>query len=159
MNKYYIKMNINGIFYEDFVEPQMTLLDFIREKVGLTGTKHGCGNGECGACTVIMDGKPVRSCIILAVEADEANIITVEGLAEREKLHPIQQEFINHNAVQCGFCTPGILMATKALFERKPNPSEDEILEALGGHLCRCTGYYSIKEAAINILKNNLQVK
>ncbi|MGB9977036.1 (2Fe-2S)-binding protein [Thermovenabulum sp.] len=159
MNKYYIKMNINGIFYEDFVEPQMTLLDFIREKVGLTGTKHGCGNGECGACTVIMDGKPVRSCIILAVEADEANIITVEGLAEKEKLHPIQQEFINHNAVQCGFCTPGILMATKALFERKPNPSEDEILEALGGHLCRCTGYYSIKEAAINILKNNLQVK
>lgn len=159
MNKYYIKMIINGIFYEDFVEPQMTLLDFIREKVGLTGTKHGCGNGECGACTVIMDGKPVRSCIILAVEADEANIITVEGLAEKEKLHPIQQEFINHNAVQCGFCTPGILMATKALFERKPNPSEDEILEALGGHLCRCTGYYSIKEAAINILKNKLQVK
>lgn len=149
-------MNINGIFYEDYIEPQMTLLDFIREKVGLTGTKHGCGNGECGACTVIMDGKPVRSCIILAVEADEANILTIEGLAQKDKLHPIQQEFINHNAVQCGFCTPGILMATKALFERNPNPSENEILEALGGHLCRCTGYYSIKEAAINILKNKL---
>ncbi|KYO66795.1 Nicotinate dehydrogenase small FeS subunit [Thermovenabulum gondwanense] len=103
-----------------------------------------------------MDGKPVRSCIILAVEADEANILTIEGLAQKDKLHPIQQEFINHNAVQCGFCTPGILMATKALFERNPNPSENEILEALGGHLCRCTGYYSIKEAAINILKNKL---
>lgn len=153
MNKYYIKLEINGISYEDFVEPEMTLLEFIREKIGLTGTKHGCGNGECGACTVIMDGKPVRSCIILAVEANGANITTIEGLAENGKLHPIQQEFINHNAVQCGFCTPGLLIATKALLDRKPNPSNDEIMEALGGHLCRCTGYYSIKEAVNEIFK------
>lgn len=153
MNKYWVKIKINGTFYEDYVEPELTLLDFIRERIGLTGTKHGCGNGECGACTVIMDGKPVRSCIILAVEADGTDIITVESLAEKDKLHLIQQEFIEKHAVQCGFCTPGILVALKALLDRKPNPSKEEIMEALGGHLCRCTGYYSIKNAAEGIFK------
>mgnify|MGYP002409045484 FL=1 len=140
-------MQVNGLRIETEVDPAQTLLQFIREDLGLTGTKSGCENGECGACTVLMDGKPVRSCIILAVEADEAEIITVEGLAGEEKLHPVQQAFIDHSAVQCGFCIPGVLMASKALLDRHPDPTEEDILEALGGHLCRCGGYKAMSEA------------
>ena len=140
-------MQVNGLRIETEVDPAQTLLQFIREDLGLTGTKSGCENGECGACTVLMDGKPVRSCIILAVEADEAEIITVEGLAGEEKLHPVQQAFIDHSAVQCGFCIPGVLVASKALLDRHPNPSEEDVLEALGGHLCRCGGYKAMSEA------------
>ncbi|MGI5999093.1 MAG: (2Fe-2S)-binding protein, partial [Lutispora sp.] len=121
-----------------------------------TGTKSGCENGECGACTVIMNGNPVRSCIILAVEADGAEIITVEGLGEKDKLHPLQQSFIETGAAQCGFCTPGMLMAGKALLDKKKNPSNEDITEALGGHLCRCTGYKSISKAVeVALSKNN----
>lgn len=154
--KHSIKVNINGQLYLEEVETSMTLLQFIRDKVGLTGTKSGCENGECGACTVIMNGNPVRSCIILAVEADVAEIITVEGLGEKDKLHPLQQSFIETGAAQCGFCTPGMLMAGKALLDKKKNPSNEDITEALGGHLCRCTGYKSISKAVeVALSKNN----
>lgn len=153
--KHSIRVNINGQVYMEEVETGMTLLQFIRDKVGLTGTKAGCENGECGACTVIMDGKPVRSCIILAVEADGAEIITVEGLGEKDKLHPLQQSFIETGAAQCGFCTPGMLMAGKALLDKKKNPSNEDIMEALGGHLCRCTGYKSISKAVEIAIENN----
>ncbi|WP_372998861.1 (2Fe-2S)-binding protein [Lutispora sp.] len=154
--KHSIKVNINGQLYLEEVETSMTLLQFIRDKVGLTGTKSGCENGECGACTVIMNGNPVRSCIILAVEADGAEIITVEGLGEKDKLHPLQQSFIETGAAQCGFCTPGMLMAGKALLDKKKNPSNEDITEALGGHLCRCTGYKSISKAVeVALSKNN----
>ncbi len=147
MRKVRVCMQVNGLRIETEVDPAQTLLQFIREDLGLTGTKSGCENGECGACTVLMDGKPVRSCIILAVEADEAEIITVEGLAGEEKLHPVQQAFIDHSAVQCGFCIPGVLVASKALLDRHPDPTEEDILEALGGHLCRCGGYKAMSEA------------
>ncbi len=142
-----VKVVINGITFCEEISPNTTLLEFIKEKAGLTGTKTGCENGECGACTVIMNGKPVRSCIILAAEAHGAIITTVEGLAEKDKLHPLQQSFIRKGAVQCGFCTPGMLMAAKALYDRNPAPSQKDIEEALSGHLCRCTGYKPIKEA------------
>jgi len=145
--KHSIKVKINGQLYLEEVETGMTLLQFIRDKVGYTGTKIGCENGECGACTVIMDGDPVRACLILAVEADGADITTVEGLSEKDKLHPLQQSFIETGAAQCGFCTPGMLMAGKALLDKKPNPSDKDIMDALGGHLCRCTGYKSISKA------------
>lgn len=142
-----INVVVNGDPFEAQVPVHQTLLEFLRDTVGLTGTKQGCGNGECGACTVIIDGQAKRSCLILAVEADGAHILTVEGLAEGGKLHPLQEAFIEKNAVQCGFCTPGMLMATKALLDRNPNPSREDIKEALGGHLCRCTGYEAIYEA------------
>lgn len=145
--KHSIKLKINDQLYLEEVDPSMTLLQFIRDKIGYTGTKTGCENGECGACTVIMDGEPVRSCIILAVEADGAEITTVEGLAHKDKLHPLQQSFIETGAAQCGFCTPGMLMAGKALLDKKPNPSDKDIMDALGGHLCRCTGYKSISKS------------
>ncbi|HHY77925.1 MAG TPA: (2Fe-2S)-binding protein [Clostridiales bacterium] len=142
-----VKIKINGQWYLGDVETGMTLLQFIRDEAGLTGTKAGCENGECGACTVLMDGRPVRSCIILAVEADGSEILTVEGLSQGDKLHPLQQAFIETGAAQCGFCTPGMLMAGKALLDKKPNPTKEDVVEALGGHLCRCTGYKSISKS------------
>jgi carbon-monoxide dehydrogenase small subunit len=148
-----IEMTVNDMTVRREIKPNTTLLEFIREKIGLTGTKAGCENGECGACTVIMDGKPVRSCIILAVEANGAVITTVEGLAQKDKLHPLQQSFIKNDAVQCGFCTPGMLMAAKALYDRTTTPNEGEIVEAMSGHLCRCTGYKSIEEAIKDALR------
>lgn len=153
--KHNIKVEINGIVYNDEISPSMTLLQFIRERIELTGTKAGCENGECGACTVIMNGKPVRSCIILAVEADGATVTTVEWLADKDKLHPLQQSFIKKGAVQCGFCTPGMLMAAKALYDRNSSPTEVDIKEAISGHLCRCTGYIPIKEAIEDAYKEN----
>ncbi len=153
LNKVEISLRINGIVYEETVDAAMTLLHFIRDVAGLTGTKSGCENGECGACTVLMDGAPVRSCIILAAEADGAEIITVEGLAEDGKLHPLQQAFIDEAAVQCGFCIPGMLVASKALLDRTPNPGEAEVLEALGGHLCRCGGYKAMSRAVLAAAK------
>jgi carbon-monoxide dehydrogenase small subunit len=140
-------MRINGMRIDAQVDPAQTLLQFIREEVGLTGTKSGCENGECGACAVLMDNKVVRSCIILAAEADGAEIVTVEGLAGNDSLHPVQQAFIDHSAVQCGFCIPGVLVASKALLERNPFPSEKDVMEALGGHLCRCGGYRAMSDA------------
>jgi carbon-monoxide dehydrogenase small subunit len=125
----------------------MTLLQMLRDKLALTGTKNGCEAGECGACTVLVDGEPVNSCMMLAVEADGRNILTVEGLAAEGELNPLQQAFVEHNAVQCGFCTPGMLMTTTALLQRNPHPTEDEIKDALVGNLCRCTGYVRIIQA------------
>ena len=147
MHRVPVAMRINGMRIEAQVDAAQTLLHFIREEAGLTGTKSGCENGECGACTVLMNGIPVRSCIILAAEADGADILTVEGLADDEGLHPLQQAFIEHSAVQCGFCIPGILMAAKAMLDKHPDPSEEDVLEALGGHLCRCGGYSAMSQA------------
>ncbi len=142
-----IKMKVNGDFVEVDVKPYETLLDVLRNKLFLTGPKEGCGNGECGACTVLLNGKPVNSCLVLAPEADGAEILTVEGLAKDGRLHPIQEAFIEENAFQCGFCTPGFIISTKALLDRKPNPEKEDIVEALAGNLCRCTGYLSILKA------------
>ena len=142
-----IQCMINGQHVERDIDADTRLLDFIRETLHLTGTKEGCGEGECGACTVLMDGKAVNSCLVLAMQADGANVITVEGLAEGHALHPIQQAYVETGAVQCGFCTPGFIMATYALLQDTPDPTEEEILAGLEGNLCRCTGYAKILEA------------
>jgi carbon-monoxide dehydrogenase small subunit len=142
-----IGLVVNGESVESAVEPNLTLLQFLREDLGLTGTKHGCGLGDCGACTVIMDGQPVNSCLVLAVQANGREILTIEGLAENGKLHPIQQAFVEKGAIQCGFCTPGMILSAKALLAEKPKPTEQEIRMAISGNLCRCTGYQKIVEA------------
>lgn len=142
-----IHFTVNGKPYDIEVKPWNTLLEVIREELQLTGTKEGCGNGECGACTVIMDGKAVNSCLVLAPEADGKDILTIEGLADGDKLDPLQEAFINHGGMQCGFCTPGMIMSAKALLNSNPNPSEEEIREAIAGNFCRCTGYTKIIES------------
>jgi carbon-monoxide dehydrogenase small subunit len=142
-----ITVTVNGARERLDVPSNMTLLQMIREKLALTGTKNGCEAGECGACTVLVDGEPVNSCMMLAVEADECDVLTVEGLAPEGQLSPLQQAFVEHNAVQCGFCTPGMLMSAHALLERNPNPTEEQIKQALVGNLCRCTGYVRIIRA------------
>jgi len=142
-----ITLTVNGDPYVVGVRSHHTLLQVLREQLGITSPKRGCENGECGACTVLLDGLPVNSCMVLAVEADGATIETAEGLAKEGELHPLQQAFLDHNAIQCGFCTPGMLMSSKALLERDPHPSEDEIRHALVGNLCRCTGYVRIVDA------------
>jgi carbon-monoxide dehydrogenase small subunit len=152
-----IKIKVNGIEYSADVPANMTLLQFLRERLYLTGTKEGCGIGECGACTVIMDGKAVASCLILAAEADGSSIRTIEGEASDGKLTPLQNAFIEKGAVQCGFCTPGLIMVAQSLLERNPKPSKDEIIEAIAGNLCRCTGYEPViraVEAAAGLRKD-----
>lgn len=153
--KHEIRVKINGMLYCEEVDADLTLLRFIREKIGLTGTKCGCENGECGACTVMLDEHPVRSCLVLAVEVDGSQVITVEGLATGENLTPLQQAFIDEGAAQCGFCTPGILIGLQALLNESENPSQNEIKQAVGGHLCRCTGYSSISKAVKLVLDRN----
>ena len=148
-----IKFILNGKSIEVEVPPHWTLLRLLREKLGLTGTKEGCGIGECGACTVLLDGMPINACLVLAPKVEGRKIETVEGLGSRESLHPLQKSFIDHGAIQCGFCTPGILMSSKALLEKNSNPSREEIKEAIAGHLCRCTGYHQIIEAIEAIKK------
>jgi len=148
-----IRFVINGKAVEVEVPPHWTLLRLLREKLGLTGTKEGCGIGECGACTVLLDGEPVNACLVLAPKVEGKRVETVEGLGSRESLHPLQQSFIEHGAVQCGFCTPGILMASKALLERNRHPTREEIKVAISGHLCRCTGYHQIIEAIEAVAK------
>jgi carbon-monoxide dehydrogenase small subunit len=147
-----ISVTINGEPEQVAVPANMTLMRMLREKLALTGTKNGCSAGECGACTVLLNGEPVNSCMVLAVECDGARIVTVEGLATEERLIPIQETILRQGGVQCGFCTPGILISSHALLQRNPNPGEDEIREALVGNLCRCTGYVriieSVREAA-----------
>lgn len=138
---------INGEYVVAEVDPDQSLAQFLREKMHLTGTKIGCGKGECGACTIIMDGKAVTSCIIPVLRAEGAVIQTIEGVARGEKLHPLQEEFVNQGAVQCGFCTPGMIMSAKALLDENPEPEKEEIREALGGNICRCTGYVNIERA------------
>ncbi|MGI5842693.1 MAG: (2Fe-2S)-binding protein [Candidatus Xenobium sp.] len=142
-----ISVTVNGSLEPIEVPSNMTLLTMLREKLGLTGTKNGCTAGECGACTVFLNGEPVNSCLVLAVECDGAEVRTVESLARNGQLDPIQQSVIDHNAVQCGFCTPGVLVSARALLERNPDPTEEEIRDALVGNLCRCTGYVRILDA------------
>ena len=146
-SKQLVALNINGDAYELAVVPSHTLLEVLREDAGLTGTKHGCEQGECGLCTVLIDGRPQFSCLTLAIEAEGAEIRTVEGLATNGELHPLQQAWGETGASQCGYCTPGMLMSAQALLERNPSPNRTEIREALAGNLCRCTGYQAIIEA------------
>ena len=146
-----MKLNINGQLHEIEAEPWRTLLDVLRNDLGLTGTKEGCGTGSCGACTVLVDGKAVNSCLMFIAEAEGKEITTIEGLAGDETLHPIQQAFIDEGAVQCGFCTPGVILTAKALLDSNPNPTEVEIREAIAGNLCRCTGYDKIVRAIMSV--------
>ncbi len=147
MSQKIISFRINGEMVEQAVSPSETLLDVLREKMHLTGTKRGCGKGECGACTVIFNGEALDSCLVPAMRADGADIQTVEGVAGPDGLHPVQESFIEKGAVQCGFCTPGMVMSAKALLDKNKSPSKGEIREALAGNLCRCTGYVKIEEA------------
>ena len=147
-------LTINHKDYEMAIEPNETLLEVLRDRLGLTGTKTGCNTGDCGACTVLMEGKPVNSCLVLAVRADGCHISTVEGLAEGEDLHHLQAAFLDKGSVQCGFCTPGMLMTAKGLLDGNPHPSTAEIREALSGNLCRCTGYMKIIEAVASAAGN-----
>jgi carbon-monoxide dehydrogenase small subunit len=142
-----ISLTVNGTHYERAVEPRMLLSDFLRHELGLTGTHVGCEHGVCGTCTIVFDGQPVRSCLMFAVQADGHDILTVEGLGSMEDLHPIQEAFRDAHALQCGFCTPGFLMTLVPFLQENPQPSEDEIREAISGNLCRCTGYQNIVEA------------
>ena len=147
---------INGEAITAEVDPSISLAQFLRDNLYLTGTKIGCGKGECGACTIIMDGKSVTSCIIPVLRAEGAVIQTIEGVAKNGKLHPLQEEFINQGAVQCGFCTPGMIMSAKALLDENPEPKKEEIREALGGNICRCTGYVNI-ELAVEAAAQRIQ--
>lgn len=145
--EYKIEFTVNGKKRTEKVTPSMRLLDLLRDELGLTGSKEGCGQGECGACSVIMDGKLVASCLILAAQADGSEIITIEGVRKGNDLHQIQKSFIEAGAVQCGFCTPGMIMATKDLLDKNPDPSSEEIKRGLSGNICRCTGYAKIFDA------------
>jgi carbon-monoxide dehydrogenase small subunit len=152
MEKHAISLTVNGVTEQAEVPSNMVLLTLLREGLGLTGAKNGCAAGECGACTVLMNGEPVNSCLVLAVETNGSEIITVEGLAEDGRLDPLQKAMIEASGTQCGYCTPGVLISARALLDRSPSPSDDEIKDALRGNLCRCTGYVrivdSIKRAA-----------
>jgi carbon-monoxide dehydrogenase small subunit len=153
MKKEPICLIINGDSYDLFVPTHRTLLDVLREDLGLMGTKKGCGEGECGACTVLLDGQPVNSCLILAVQAAGKMITTIEGLARENQLHPLQDAFVQHGAIQCGFCSPGFILTAKALLDTNPAPTEQEVWEAVAGNLCRCTGYQNIIEAILAAAK------
>ncbi len=153
-----IKLKVNGISYDVRVQSKRSLLSVLRDDLGYIGVKEGCGAGECGACTIIMDGKAINSCMVLAVEADGSDILTIEGLSDGDNLHPIQKHFIEKGAIQCGFCTPGMILTTYEFLKRNPDPTEDEIKVAISGNLCRCTGYVQIIEAitaAAKELKSN----
>jgi carbon-monoxide dehydrogenase small subunit len=154
-----VRLTVNGILSELSIQPWETLLEVIRDDLGLTGTKEGCGLGECGACTVIMDSKAVNSCLVLAAEAEGKRITTIEGLAADDKLHPIQEAFIEHGGLQCGFCTPGMIVSAKALLDANPNPSEEEIRKGIAGNFCRCTGYSKIIESIKAAAKNMQGIK
>lgn len=155
MTRHEIEITVNGRKRKLNVKPNDLLLNVIRDQMILTGTKYGCGIGECAACTVLMEGKPVLACMILAVAAHGKNITTIEGLAEGDKLAPIQQAFIDHSAIQCGFCTPGMVLTSQALLNENPDPSEEEIKDYLRGNFCRCTGYKSIIKAVQSCAKKN----
>ncbi len=141
MAKVEVNIGVNGRRYVLAIEPYETLLDVLRNRLGLTGTKYGCGKGECGACTVNVDGRAILSCLTLAAQVDGKEILTIEGLQRGAELHPLQEAFVKHSAVQCGYCTPGMIMAAKALLDRERNPSEEVVKRALSSNLCRCTGY------------------
>lgn len=147
MAKQYVNTTINGDNHELLCDPTQTLLDVLRDQLDMTGTKEGCGTGDCGACSVTMDGVLVCSCLVMGVEANGKKVETIEGMADGDDLHPLQQKFIEHIALQCGICTPGLLVASKALLKENPDPTEEEIRYWLAGNLCRCTGYHKIIEA------------
>jgi aerobic carbon-monoxide dehydrogenase small subunit len=147
--KIHVTTTINGDAYEFLCEPQQTLLDVLRNELQLTGTKEGCSTGDCGACSIMLDGRLVDSCLVLAVEAEGKRIDTIEGMAQGEELHPLQRKFLEFNGVQCGICTPGMLIAARALLARNPDPSESEVRFWLAGNLCRCTGYDKIIRAVL----------
>lgn len=144
-----IELKVNQEIYELEVEPRSTLVKVIRENLGLTGTKCGCERGECGSCTILLDGLPVNSCLILAVEAEGSEILTIEGLARDEKLHVLQKNFVEHGAIQCGFCTPGMIMTAKGLLDMNPRATEEEVRQAIAGNFCRCTGYAQIVKSIL----------
>jgi len=145
-----IEVKVNGVTYRRHVQPRRLLSDFLREDLHLTGTHVGCEHGICGACTILLDGQSVRSCILLAVQVNGAELTTVEGLAPNGSLHPIQEAFWEHHGLQCGFCTPGFLMTTAEMLERNPNPTEEEVRVGLSGNICRCTGYQHIVESVMS---------
>ena len=147
MAKHFVKFNVNGKDQAVIVESTERLIDVLRDRLNLKGTKEGCGTGDCGACTVIMDGQLVNSCLVLAVQARDKKIITIEGVGTRENLHPVQKALMKYNAAQCGFCTPAMVLAGKNLLDHNPAPSKEQIREAISGILCRCTGYYKIVDA------------
>ncbi len=150
MSKHHVTTNINGEPVEFLCEAQQTMLDVLRDELHLTGSKEGCGSGDCGACSVILDGKVVCSCLMLGVEAEGRKVITIEGIAQGDKLHPVQQKFLEHAALQCGFCTPGLIVAAKALLDENLNPTEEETRYWLAGNLCRCTGYDKVIRAVLD---------
>ncbi len=149
MSKQLAKFTINGREYETAIETRMTLVEVLRDELDLTGTKCSCAVGECGSCTVLIDGKPQLSCLTLAINVKERNILTIEGLANGNTLHPIQKAFIEYGAIQCGFCTPGMILMTKAFLDENPKPTKEDVKEGLAGNLCRCTGYVKIIEAVL----------
>jgi aerobic carbon-monoxide dehydrogenase small subunit len=150
MSKHHVSAVINGEPTEFLCETQQTLLDALRDEIGLTGSKEGCASGDCGACSVIVDGRLVCSCLMLACEADGTEVTTIEGIAQGDHLHPVQQKFLEHAALQCGFCTPGLIVASKALLDENPNPTEEEARYWLAGNLCRCTGYDKVIRAVMD---------
>ena len=154
--KHPIRVTVNGESSEFSVEPKRTLLDFLREDLGLTGTKKGCDNGECGACTVLLNGRPVNACLVLAVETDGQEVLTIEGLADGPRLHPLQQAFIQQGAVQCGYCSPGMILTAKALLDENPRPTEMEVKKAIAGNLCRCGTYSKVVKAVLSVAKKNI---
>jgi aerobic-type carbon monoxide dehydrogenase small subunit (CoxS/CutS family) len=145
-----VRVRVNGVEYERTVEPRLLLSDFLRHELGLTGTHVGCEHGVCGSCTVVVDGQLARACLMLAVQVDGASVETVEGLAGDGELHPIQQAFWDHHGLQCGFCTPGFLMTLKVFLAEEPDPTEEQVRDAISGNLCRCTGYQNIVDAALD---------
>lgn len=151
-----IRVKVNGDTHTLLVKPWQTLLEALRDELGLTGTKEGCGNGNCGCCTIILNGKTVNSCLVLAPEADGADIITVEGLAQGNQLDPLQKAFIRYGALQCGFCTPGFLLSAKYLLQKNPNPTEYEVRQGIAGNLCRCTGYDKIVRAILAVARGEV---
>ncbi len=150
MSKMFVTATVNGDSAEFLCDPGATLLDVLRDTMGLTGTKEGCGSGDCGACTVMLDGEMVCSCLVLAAETEGRQVSTIEAVAEGSDLHPVQRQFLEHGALQCGFCTPGFIVASKALLDHNPNPSESEVRYWLAGNLCRCTGYDKIVRAVLD---------
>ena len=148
-----LTITVNHVTYTINIEPNLTLVEVLRDTLGLVGTKKSCSEGECGACTVLMEGKPVASCLVLAMDAQDKEITTIEGLAEGEKLHPLQEAFVKHGGIQCGFCTPGMIMSAKALLDEKPDPTPLQVRTAISGNLCRCTGYQQIVDSVMAAAK------
>lgn len=158
MDKRLVHLRVNGEQYDVVVSPNETLVEVLRERLELTGTKMGCGEGACGTCTVLLDGRPIRSCLTLAVEVQDKEIVTIEGLVEDGQLHPVQKAFIEHGAIQCGFCSPAMILTSKAFLDVNPHPTEAEVRHAISGVVCRCTGYAKIVEAVM-AAADNLQVE